>query len=95
MHGQLNSPYVLHDAHFAAENADVPVPQTVRKLLDRRGLVRTRETEPAQLCPPRLHVLLGVLLCVQPLEVLNRLEVVRELVRRVLRVLGKLEADVP
>ena len=71
------------------------VAQAVRELLDGRGLVRARKTEATELCAPCLDVLLGELLVVEPLQVLDRREVVRRLVRRVLRVLGELQASVP
>ena len=70
------------------------IPQPIRQLLYRGRLMRAREPEPAELRPPRLHVLLGVLLAEQALEVLDGTEVVRELVGRVLRVLGELELGV-
>lgn len=51
-------------------------------------------TESADLLPPELHVLLRELLRVQALEVLHGRLVVRQLVGRVLRVLGELESAV-
>ena len=61
-----------------------PIPQPIRQLSNRRRLVRPSEPKPAQLGPPRLNILLRVLLAEQTLEVLDGVHVVRELVGRVL-----------
>ena len=78
-----------------APNGHSPVPETVRELLDGRRLVCARETKAAELCTPSLHILVRELLVVERLEVLDRRLLVWELVGRVLRVLGELQADVP
>jgi hypothetical protein len=72
----------------------LPVSETVGQLVDGAGLVGASDTESANLLPPELHVLLRELLRVQALEVLDRRLVVRQLVGRVLRVLGELESAV-
>lgn len=73
---------------------DDSITKTVRELRDGRGLVRSRETESTELRSPELDVLVGELLVEDALEVLERRLVVRELVGRVLRVLGKLKGGV-
>ena len=80
LHAQLRE----HDA----------IAQAVGQLADRARLVRAAQAEAAELRAPRLDVLVGVLFIVERLEVFDRGLFVRELVGRVLRVLGELETDV-
>ena len=74
---------------------DAPVPQTVRERRDGTRLVLARDAEPADLLPPELNVLFGELFAVERLDVVDGRLVVRELIGRVLRVLGQLELRVP
>ena len=76
------------------EEEHAPVPQTVRKLPNRTRLMRPAQTEPSELRPPRLRILLRILLMENILEVLKRALIVRQLVSRVLRVLRELERGV-
>jgi hypothetical protein len=71
-----------------------PVTQTVGELADRVRLVSTGDTESADLLSPVLDVLLRELALVQRLQVVDRRLVERQLVGRVLRVLGELELGV-
>ena len=52
------------------------------------------QPKPSQLRPPSLHILLRILLRIQPLKMLNRTHIVRKLVCRVLTVFRQFEADV-
>lgn len=70
------------------------VPQTIRQLVDGAGLVSTSDTESTNLLPPELNVLVGELFAVERSNVLDGRLVVRELIGRVLRVLGELELSV-
>jgi hypothetical protein len=69
----------------------VPVPKTIRKLFDRRCLVRTRKTKPTKLGTPCLNVLVWVFLMEQALKVFDRSGIVWKLVCRVLGVFSYLE----
>lgn len=67
------------------------ITKTVGQVTDRRGLVRSRDTESAESGTPELNVGFRVLRLVRPLEVLKRCGVEVELVSRMLGVFAKLQ----
>ena len=90
--GEHNSVYQL--SVHKANGCDSPVTQTIGQLADRVGLVGTSDTESADLLSPVLDVLLRELVMVERLQVVHWRFVERQLVGRVLRVLGELELGV-